>query len=429
MVSVEQRDVRPARVLVVALVALGLLARLAPGLMMAPAQAARLPQAGPYLRLARSLAEGRGFVLTEESAEGATGGTYLARRMPAYPLLVSAAKTLVEAPSRATLIVQALCGTASMVLAAWMAYRLAGPWSAVVAAGLLAFDPYQVILAALFTPVTLTGLGLTAASAGGVAYVGAVRAGRLAWPWAAAAGLALAAAVYVQVWTLVLAPLALVAAVVSRRRRRLLAGWAVGAAVLSAALAPWLVRNADRLGVPVLATDVGRRLWTGTGLRPGAAGLRPGEAGPGADSPRPPEGLDEVGEGVFYLEQGVERIASAPGRWLRRGLGRVGRLWSPALPEGLEDGPLGPAAGYTSLLPTGLLAVVGVWLLRRRGEAWWLLLVPVAATVTHFVLAGWAVDRAAVMPTLAVLAGAGLATLLGRPQAGQERVQESPLSS
>ena len=406
MVSVEQRDVRPARLLVVALVALGLLARLAPGLMMAPAQAARLPEAGPYLRLARSLAEGRGFVLTEESADDAIGATYLARRMPAYPLLVAAAKTLVEAPLRATLIVQALCGTASMVLAAWMAYRLAGPWSAVVAAGLLAFDPYQVILAALFTPVTLTALGLTAASAGGVAYVGAVRAGRRAWPWAAAAGLALAAAGYVEVWTLVLAPLALVAAVVSRRRRRLLAGWAVGAAVLAAALAPWLARNAERVGVPVLSTDVGRRLWTGTG--------------PGADAPAPPEGLDEVGEGVFYLEQGAGRIASAPGRWLRRGIGRVGRLWSPALPDGLEDGPLGPAAGYTSLLPAGLLAVVGVWLLRRRGETWWLLLVPVAATVTHVALAGWVGDRAAVMPPLAVLAGAGLATLLGRPKADDE---------
>jgi len=425
MVLPEQREVRPkedpngpARLLVVALVSLGLLARVAPGLMMTPALAARLPSAAAYLDLARSLADGEGFVLTEKADAATEGRSYRARRMPAYPLLVAAGKTVVGAPARATLIAQALGATVSVVLAAWMAHRLAGPWAAVVAAGLLAFDPYQAVLASLFAPVTLTGLALTAVAAAGVAYVGAVRAGRRAWPWAAAGGLALAAAVYLEVWTLALVPPALVAAAVSRRRRRLLVGWALGAAVLGAALVPWLVRNAEQVGAPVLSTNVGRRLWAGTGLRPGEAGLRPGEAGPGAEAPPLPEGLDEVGEGVFYLESAAKRIASAPGRWLGLALGRVGRLWSPALPEGLEDGPLGPAAGYTSLLPTGLLAVAGVWLLRRRGEVWWLLLVPAAATLAHLVLAGWAGDRAAVMPPLAALGGAGLAALLGRPEGG-----------
>ena len=424
----EQRDARSARLLVVALVALALLGRLAPGLMMMPAQAARLPHAAAYLHLARSLARGEGFVLTETS-DAATGGgdaaapaaehatapagpAYRARRMPAYPLLIAAAKTVLGAPSRATLVAQALAATASMVLAAWIAYRLAGPWAAVVAAGLLAFDPYQAVLASLFSPVTLTGLALAATAAAGVAYLGAVRAGRRAWPWAVAGGLALAAAVYLEAWTLALAGVALVAAAVGRRRRRLLAGWAVGAVVVAAALAPWLVRNADRVGAPVLVTDVGRRLWEGTRLRPAATGLRRGETGPDAEAPAPPAGLDEVGEGVFYLESAAARIASAPGRWLGRAARRVGRLWSPAPPEGLEDGPLGPAAGYTSLLPTAVLAVLGVGLLRRRGETWWLLLVPLAATLVHLVLAGWAGDRAAVMPPLAALGGAGLAALL-----------------
>jgi len=414
MVPVEQRGVRPARLLVVALASLGLLARLAPGLMMSPAQAARLPHAAPYLHLARSLAEGKGFVLTERPDDAATGRTYAARRMPAYPLLISAAKTVTGAPTPATLVVQALAGTATMALAAWMAYRLAGRWAAVAAAALLAFDPYQVILAALFTPVTLTGLALTACAAGGVAQVSAVRAGRRAWPWAALGGLALAAAAYLQVWTLALAPVALAAAAVSRHRRRLLAGWAVGAAVVAAALAPWLVRNADRLGVPVLSTDVGRRLWAGTGLRPGAAGLRPAEAEPGAETAAPPDGLDETGEGVFDVKEAAGRIASAPGRWFGRAIHRAGRFWSPAPPEGLEAGPPGPAAGYTSLLPTCLLAAAGVALLRRRGETWWLLLAPAAATAAHLVLAEWAGDRAAVMPPLAALGGSGLATLLGR---------------
>jgi hypothetical protein len=420
-----------ARLLVVALVALGLLARLAPGLMMTPAQAARLPHAAAYLDLARSLAAGRGFVRTETPAPQAAraadaprpehadatdptqdgtadeaGRTYHARRMPAYPTLIAAGKTVLGAPSRTTLVAQALAGTVSLVLAAWMAYRLAGRWAAVVAAALLAFDPYQAVLASLFTPVTLTGLGLMATAAAGMAYLGAVRADRRAWPWAVAAGLALAAAVYVEVWTLALAPVALVAAAVSGRRRRLLVGWALAAAVLAAAMTPWLVRNADRVGVPVLSTDVGRRLYAGTAPRADDGGAE-------AAAPAPPEGLDEVGEGVFYLESAWGRMASAPGRWLGRAAGRVGRLWSPAPPEGLEEGPIGPAAGYTGLLPAAVLAVAGVWLRRRRGETWWLLLVPLAVTLAHLLLPGWAGDRAAVMPALAAVGGAGLAALLG----------------
>ncbi|MFO8013837.1 MAG: hypothetical protein R6X20_11110 [Phycisphaerae bacterium] len=429
----------PARLLVVGLAALGLLARLAPGLMMTPAQAARLPHAAAYLHLARSLAEGHGFVLTETPQDNAAGAArdtktaagiaYHARRMPAYPSLIAAGKTVLGAPSRTTLIVQALAGTASLVLAAWMAYRLAGMWAAVVAAALLAFDPYQVVLASLFAPVALTGLALSATAAAGVAYLGAVRTDRRAWPWAAAGGLALAAAVYLEVWTLALAPVALVAAAVGRRRRRRLAGWAVGAAVLAAALVPWLVRNADRVGVPVLSTDVGRRLWAGTRPVPGETAPDPGGAGTEAAAPAPPEGRDEVGRGVFYLKAAGARIASAPGRWLGLAAGRVGRLWSPAPPEGLEDGPLGPAAGYTSLLPTALLALAGLGLLRRRGETWWLLLVPVTATLVHVALAGWAGDRAAVMPPLAAVGGAGLAALFGRPEETQDEEREASLSS
>ncbi len=415
--GVHRGPARPARLLVVALVALALLGRLAPGLMMTPAQAARLPHASAYLHLARSLAEGRGFVLTETpeadagrpagaEAETDTGPVYHARRMPAYPALIAAGKTVLGAPTRTTLIAQALAGTGSLVLAAWIAWHLAGPWAAVVAAALLAFDPYQAILASLFAPVTLTGLALTAVAATGVAYLAAVRAGRRAWPWAVAGGLAMAAAVYVEVWPLALVPLALVAAAVSRRRRRLLAGWAIGAAVLATALVPWLVRNADRVGAPVLVTNVGRRLYAG-------AEPRPDEGSAEATPAVPPAGLDEAGEGVGYLESGWGRIASAPGRWLGLAAGRVGRLWSPAPPQGLEDGPLGPAAGYTSLLPTAVLALAGLGLLRRRGETWWLLLVPLAATLTHLLLAGWAGDRAAVMAPLAALGGAGLAALLG----------------
>jgi len=393
-----QRDTHPARLLVVTLVALGLLARLTLALMMPPAKAVRLPHARPYLRLAQSLAGGHGFVLKGPAADNGAGRTYLAARMPGYPLLVAGAARVLGAPARGALVVQALCGAGAMLLAAWAAYRLAGRWAAVTATALLAFDPFQVLFAGLATPVPVTAFPLTGVAVAGVLTIEAVREGRRAWPCALAGGLAMAAAVYVQVWTLALAPVALMAAVVSRRRGRLLAGWAIAAAVMLAALAPWLVRNAMRVGAPVLVTTVGWQLVETP--RPA------GDANPAGTEPAGPEATPPTPD--------IGRLVSDPAGWLAGGAERVTRLWSPGMPEGLENGPLNVAAGYTSLLPAALLAVLGLWRLCRRGEVWWLLLVPVALTGIHGVLGGWAGERAAVLPTLAVLGGAGLAALLGR---------------
>jgi hypothetical protein len=202
---------------------------------------------------------------------------------------------------------------------------------------------------------------------------------------------------------------------VSRRRRRLLAGLGLAVLVTAAAVSPWLVRNTVQVGAPVLTADVGERLDA---------------AIPSKEGVPVPDGASEAGEDLCYLVHALKQIGLNPGRYVTYGAERVGRLWSPALPEGLEDGPLNEAAGYTSLLPVGLLAVVGLVLWRRRGEAWWLLLAPVALTACHFVLVGgWAGERAAVAPALAVLAGAGLATLVGRRAPPGKRDEEKVTAS
>ena len=54
-----------ARMMVAALVGVGMVARLTPALMMLPERAARLPLAHPYLRLALALAEGEGIKVRE----------------------------------------------------------------------------------------------------------------------------------------------------------------------------------------------------------------------------------------------------------------------------------------------------------------------------------------------------------------------------
>jgi len=406
---------RSARLLLVALVSLGFVARLTLAFAMGDGHAARQPESAEYLAIARSVAEGDGFVLPAASTTGPAdggAGADAARHMPGYPLILAAAEAAFDAPDRAVLIFQSLCGGATLIVVIAMAARLAGLWAAVVAAAMLTFDPYQVYFSAQMVPVVPVGLALVAVTALTLKFLGGVSNGaRRGWVWAALAGLALAAATYLEAWAAGFVLLAGLAALAAKQRKRLLTGWAVAVAALVVALAPWLIRNAVEVGAPVLTTDAGLRLYEGTI----PTGDRP-------EVPAPPEGVDEVGRCVFYLRHAAGRIAEVPASWLGRAPHRVGRLWAPGSITGADGGPLHPAAGYTSLLPTAALALVGLAVFRRRRVTLWLLLAPVYVTLVHVVLPGPASDRLAVMPSLAVLGGVGVATLLGR---GEQAIPDS----
>ena len=219
----------------------------------------------------------------------------------------------------------------------------------------------------------------------------------------------MAAAAYFEPWAVGLVVPIGVAAAVARERRRFLAGWAAGAAVLLVCLAPWLIRNTVRLGVPILTTLTGERLFEGTLTQRGLP--LPSEKA------REAEGLDEVGQDVFYLRSALGEMADAPAQWLKLAALRVGRLWSPGpILEG-GDEAIHPAAGYTSLLPTAALALAGIWALRRRRAALaWLLVAPVYVTAAAAVLAGGVENRLPLMPILAVLGGVGLAAMIRQPE-------------
>ena len=406
---------RSARLLLSALVALGLVARLTLAFVMGGSHAARPAESAEYLAIARSVAEGGGFVLPAASTAGPAGrGAEAegARHMPGYPLILAAAKAAFDAPDRAVLIFQSLCGGATLIVVIAMAGRLAGLWAAVAAGALLTFDPYQVYVSAQMVPAVPMGLALAAVTALALKFIESVSNGaRRGWVWAALAGLALAAATYLEAWAAGFVLPAGLAALASKQRRRLLTGWAVAVATLGVALTPWLIRNAVEVGAPVLTTDTGLRLYEGTI----PAGDRP-------DVAAPPQGVDEVGRCVFYLRHATAAIAEAPASWLGRAPHRVGRLWAPGSITGADGGPLHPAAGYTSLLPTAALALVGLAVYRRRGVTLWLLLAPVYVTLVHGILPGPASDRLAVMPSLAVLGGIGVVTLLGR---GEQAIADS----
>jgi hypothetical protein len=83
-------------------------------------------------------------------------------------------------------------------------------------------------------------------------------------------------------------------------------------------------------------------------------------------------------------------------------------------------------AGYTSLLPAGALALVGIFTFRRRAAALvWLLAAPVYVTLAGAVLGGGVEDRLPVVPVLAVLGGAGMAALIAGPGVEQGKSTET----
>ncbi|MCX5685127.1 MAG: hypothetical protein NT049_15795 [Planctomycetota bacterium] len=407
---------RRARMLLVALIALGLTVRLALVFVMPEGKAAPTPDAWANLRIARSLAAGEGFALPAEPrsdearlrAEGSGPAPEvlvsqrLADRMPGYPLMVAAALRQAEEGLRLLAVSQAVLGAITMALAAYLAWRLAGVWAAAAAAALLVFDPYQVYACSVVLPLVPLGVVLAALVGAGLKFIDVTKQGGRAWPWAALAGVFAAAAVYLD-WRMAgLAVVVGLAALVAPGRKRYLAGWAVGLAVLVVALAPWVVRNANCVGRPVLTTSLG------AGLYEGAC----------EDSlPADTDKLEETARNDLYLAAAWKAIAGDPLGWLKRVAARAAEIWSPWPVRESGGLPLPAVAGYTSLLPAAALALVGAWTLRRRSAVLvWLLAAPVYVTIAGAMLAGGAEDRLPLAPTLAILGGAGLAALIGQPK-------------
>jgi hypothetical protein len=403
---------RAARLALVGVIALALVVRLAPVQVINNWQAERLAGSEDYLAIADSFVRGGGLVLPPTGLGDFKEPT-LAWSTPGYPLILAGGQSrhLFESGEdslvRTALLVQAVLGALATLAVAWMTWRLAGMWAAVIAAALFAFDPYQAYFVAMVAPMTLLVLGLALVTGAGLRFLGTLESGgRCAWLWAVAAGLALAAATYLEAWAAGLAVVAALAALLSGRRKRLLAGWAIGVAAMVIALAPWIIRNEEKLGAPVLSTSTGRTLFAGTVA---------------ADETPPPEvskqaqALDEAGRDMFYGWQAVGRIADAPLKWLALAGGRAGRLWNGSPLVADDRGPLSPMAGYTGFLPAVALAAAGLWALRcRRAMALWLLAVPIFITLACGVLAEPTYARLAMMPSLTVLAGVGLMAMLGR---------------
>lgn len=202
---------------------------------------------GDYHAIAVNLNEGDGFVSFE--------GTPTARRPPAYPVFLAALYTATGESPRAGRVAQVWLGVAVVALTGWLARRVFGGTTALVAAALAALNPFLIFISGYLLTENLYLVALL----GALCIAPSPRALGASSPRALAVGALLGLATLARptglpMFEWILAALLLFAGVSWRARAT-----RAGVAMLAFALVvlPWYVRNASIVGGWVLTTHGG----------------------------------------------------------------------------------------------------------------------------------------------------------------------------
>lgn len=360
------------------------------------------PDTRRYVAVARNIAAGLGPV---ESNHGRCGTD------PLYPLFLSIAPTLGASSNGAILLcgraVNVILGLACVIAVYRIADRLGGTRAAIVAALILSLDPITLF----FHGLVLTEVAYSAALLWTIDRLLAARQDGRILP-VCLAGLCLGLGAITRSSGLLL-PIALLPALLIGRarpaRRALLACGFLFAFALP--IAPVAARNYRLLGhwVPV-RTGSGATLLESLG--PWADG------GPGMEKvvwPAFPPDANEAVRDRVCREAAIAWARSHPAVTLRLAWVKLRRTWSITLHAPGYQGDAFTAIGWLTVAPVYLLALVGIWTLRRRRDALWLLLAaPLYFSVLHSIFVGSVRYRVPVMPFLMILAGIAIAHVTTR---------------
>jgi len=357
------------------------------------------------------------------------GDSVYAYRTPGYPLFVAAC----GANLRAVRVAQALVDTSTVLAIYLFTRRFFGGRAALIAAGIVALNPFLVYFTGLILSETL----FTALLAWGILLsVNHSRAGHFSGM------VVLALVVLVRPSVLGLVPLLVGMGAVLRRcpsvsngsfenrERHLSAALPPAKAgspkghhplldallaiiLIGAVLLPWAYRNARH---PALQ----KWIWTTTnngitlydGFHNQATGASDQKGFLEALKPEL-RGLSELERDRFFAERARRWIVEHPGRSLDLGLAKIGRTWSP-IPLSSEYGSRAYVAiGLIYTVPVYLLFFIGLF---RGGGGKTLkalcLLPAIYFTGIHAASVGSLRYRVPCEPPMAVIAGAGAAMLL-----------------
>ena len=379
-------------------------------------QEIRFPDGQRYDAAARSLLAGQGLYVSLGHVEGK------AQEVPGYPLFLAAHyKVLREISPAATpylpvRLTQALLGA----LSCWLLYGIVSPLfgrkAAVLAAALMAIDPWMIyfnglmLSEALFIFIWLLMMMV-------------LIQGRT-WPkWIVIVGLSIiiASAIYVRPAAFLFLPILVICYRYSEPRFwQSLAGGLVLAALSVMWLLPWGFRNQRETGAFTL-------LHHGGGISFYEAQGPQAVAGPGYERIdaalwQQATQLDEVQRTRMFSELALHQMKSDPLRVFKLGVQRVGRTWNPVPnePTAHQSWAFYVSAAYC--LPVFALAVTG--LITNFGRWWPLVLTlasPIYFTVLHMLFVGSIRYRLPAMPFVHALAAAALVGYFGGSRASEVR--------
>jgi 4-amino-4-deoxy-L-arabinose transferase-like glycosyltransferase len=402
------------------------------------------PDSHRYVRVARNIAAGLGPIESDTVRAGTD---------PLYPLILSLGIRLgaedAVAVMRVGRIANALAAVTSILILAALTRRLVGDSAALIAAACLAVDPILLFFNALVLTETCY-IALLLAGFYAVLRMGEARPlGHIGWEparrdrpvprttssspflWACLAGACIGLGTMMRSTNLFM-PLALMPFVWlfalrnetgSARRRIGVAACFLLMAIV--ALVPSAVRN-YRLFGQLTFTRSGGGASLMEALGPWADG------GPGMEKivyPPFPDGADELTRDRLCRAAAIDWAKSHPWAVARLAWIKLLRTWSITLHATGYSSILYRVICWLSVAPVFVMALVGVWRLRRKPALVGLLLLPaVYFTLIHLVFVGSVRYRLPAVPFLFVLAAAGICLCLnpenrhraesGRRQAG-----------
>lgn len=436
-VAAERRPARRVRAALLVILLVGLLLRLGWCLTRPAGEAsfAAMPDQFGYLHLARNFLAGEGMRYFDERF----GQMVYAARTPGYPLFLAATGESVTAARVAQTLIDTSTILAVFLLARrWLPVETP-PAAHLVAAGLVAFNPFLVF----FTAQLLTETLFTAMLAWAMVLLSSRR--RFFWGIVL---LALSVHVRPSAGGLAVALPAVAAWATARGR----GGWHRGfrvsdskseisnlkspwGAVLAAGLAgvlmvvavllPWAWRNHEVLGRWVWSTT-NDGITAYDGFQPAATG-----ASDQSFTQHMPELRDmtEIERNDTFARMARAAIRERPDRLVPLTLRKLARTWSP-LPLSAEyGGRLYLAVGLCYSLPFDVLVLLGLLLARPGRRAVLLLALPALyLTVVHGLSVGSLRYRVPAEPPLAVLAAAGVVWLVSRRRTASDGA-EMPAAS
>ncbi len=371
-----------------------------------------------FEQLAYHVASGQGFTLEDHAPT--------ARRAPGAVFTFAPAYWIVGRDFAAMRLWIIALSVATCLLCMAIGWQLAGPGAGLLAGLGLAVYPGHAYYAMHMLSETPFAFWLAAAvfcSLVAHRFHASSTSLLARWGWVIASGVAFAMLVLTKPQFLLLAPLAVGWIGWRMWRDRDARGlghpqrWVAAAVTLSVAtvlVVPWGLRNHAAVGVTGLSSIVGLGLWGGNNERvlddPVWRGrwLKISELERQLNAPLP---AGEAAANAEAKRRGMAFIREHPGEMPALMLSKVGRLLSPWPRTSNPAVAWSEAIAWMTLAP---FATLGLWtVIRRRPEAWPVLVAPLLVTLaTTVMFFGIVRYRNALAPILVALGAVGMANVL-----------------